>query len=67
ADERDAAELDAAEVFGDTDALSQQPQPANIVFGYRARGSAIAAGGAVTVTRERGGPKSPVMVFWCQG
>lgn len=62
-----ADEVDAAEVFGDTDVLSQQPQLANIVFGYRARGSAIAAGGAVTVTRERGGPKSPVMVFWCQG
>ncbi len=60
-------EVDAAEVFGDSDALSQQPQLANIVFGYRARGNAIAAGGAVTVTRERGGPKSPVMVFWCQG
>jgi len=66
-EERDAEELDAAEVFGGTDALSQQPALANIVFGYRARGSAIAAGGAVTVTRERGGPKSPVMVFWCQG
>ncbi len=38
---------------------------ADVLFGYRARGAAIEAGGTVAVHRERGGPRSPVMVFWC--
>lgn len=38
---------------------------ADVLFGYRARGRAIEAGGTVAVHRERGGPRSPVMVFWC--
>jgi hypothetical protein len=59
------AEMDAAEVFSDVEGFSQQPEAANVAFGYRARGAALTAGGAVTVTRERGGPKAPVMVFWC--
>jgi hypothetical protein len=67
ADPSGADALDAAEVFGDDDVFSQQPQVANIAFGFRARGAAIASGGAITVTRERGGPKAPVMVFWCEG
>lgn len=60
------AEMDAAEVFSDVEGFSQQPEPANVAFGYRAQGAALTAGGAVTVTRERGGPKAPVMVFWCR-
>jgi hypothetical protein len=57
---------DAADVFTDDDVFSQQPQISNVAFGYRARGDALSAGGAVTVTRERGGPTAPVMVFWCR-
>lgn len=44
-----------------------RPTPADIGFVYRASGASLNAGGAVTVTRERGGPRAPVMVFWCVG
>lgn len=49
----------------DFDLQRKAPSAADALFAYRARGAGLAAGGAVTVTRERGGPRAPVMVFWC--
>jgi len=37
------------------------------MFGYRARGPGLEQGGTVTLSRERGGPRAPTMVFWCVG
>lgn len=55
-----------ADPFADLEGSVTPRVVSDVLFGYRARGAAIAAGGGVTVTRERGGPKSPVMVFWCK-
>ncbi len=43
----------------------EAPTPSDILFAYRAQGTSLARGGKVTVHRERGGPRAPVMVFWC--
>lgn len=55
----------AAPTGSDFDLERQAPKPADVLFAYRARGAGLAAGGTVTMTRERGGPRAPVMVFWC--
>ncbi len=48
--------------------LQRSPKPvADVMFGYRARGAGLAGGGAVTLSRERGGPRAPALVFWCVG
>jgi hypothetical protein len=41
----------------------EEPQAENVLFGYRATG--LPAGASVAVHREKGGPRSPVLVFWC--
>jgi len=43
------------------------PTVSDVLFAYRARGPGLTAGGTVTIHRERGGPRAPVMVFWCVG
>ena len=46
--------------------LQRSPKPiADVMFGYRARGAGLTAGGSVTLSRERGGPRAPALVFWC--
>lgn len=48
--------------------LQRSPKPvADVMFGYRARGAGLTGGGSVTLSRERGGPRSPALVFWCVG
>jgi hypothetical protein len=47
------------------DLRRQTPTASDVLFAYRAKGSSLADGGKVTVFRERGGPRAPVMVFWC--
>jgi len=57
-----AVEVPSAEGFN---LQREVPTPSDILFAYRAQGVSLARGGKVTVYRERGGPRAPVMVFWC--
>lgn len=47
------------------DLRRQAPKAADVLFAYRAKGASLADKGKVTIFRERGGPRAPVMVFWC--
>jgi hypothetical protein len=44
----------------------EQPDADTVMFAYRIRGAALSAGGTVDIRRERGGPRAPVLAFWCR-
>jgi hypothetical protein len=51
----------------ETIVLSREaPDEDTVMFAYRIRGAALSAGGTVDIRRERGGPRAPVLAFWCR-
>jgi hypothetical protein len=46
--------------------FQRQPEPEpDVLFAYRVRGNGMAPGAAVTILREVGGPRAPVLAFVC--
>lgn len=57
------APAEAAGGSGEVVLRREPPRVADVLFGYRATG--LPEGASVSVHREKGGPRAPVLVFWC--
>ncbi len=59
-----AAAVPAPQPSAEVTLRRDAPRADDVVFGYRASG--LPSGASLAVYRERGGPRSPVLVFWCK-